>query len=148
MPFTIRTTDVQDDAARRVIFEQLIAYNTAKTGRNDARLLVCTIDDAQGKVLGGLWGRTAYDWLFVELLFVPESLRQQGVGADLMRRAESEALARGCHSAWLDTFQFQAKGFYEKLGYSCFGELQNYPDGASRYWMRKTLTAAGTDLRT
>lgn len=148
MTFTLRTTDVPDDAARKAIFDQLLAYNAAQTGRNDMRPLICTIDDAQGQVIGGLWGRTAYDWLFVELLFVPESLRKQGVGTDLMRRAESEALTRGCHSAWLDTFQFQAKGFYEKLGYSCFGELQNYPDGASRYWMRKTLTAARTDQRT
>lgn len=140
MPFTIRTTDVQDDTARRVILEQLIAYNASKTGRNDPRLLICTIDDAQGQVLGGLWGRTAYDWLFVELLFVPESLRQQGVGADLMRRAESEALARGCHSAWLDTFQFQARGFYEKLGYRCFGQLDHYPANFSRYWMTKKLS--------
>ncbi|HEX2880760.1 MAG TPA: GNAT family N-acetyltransferase [Polyangiaceae bacterium] len=148
MTFTIRTTDVPDDATRRAILDPLLAYNAAQTGRTDMRPLICTIDDAQGQVIGGLWGRTAYDWLFVELLFVPESLRKQGLGATLMQRAESEALTRGCHSAWLDTFQFQAKGFYEKQGYSCFGELQNYPDGASRYWMRKKLTAAGTAQRT
>jgi GNAT superfamily N-acetyltransferase len=139
MTFSIRTTDVPDDATRKAILDPLLAYNASKTGRNDMRPLICTLDDVHGKVIGGLWGRTAYDWLFIELLFVPESLRQQGVGRDLMRHAETEALSRGCHSAWLDTFQFQAKGFYEKLGYSCFGELNNYPDGASRYWMRKAL---------
>jgi len=90
-------------------------------------------------MVGGLWGRTAYDWLFVELLVVPESLRGRGLGSELMKRAEDEALGRGCHSAWLDTFEFQARGFYERLGYTCFGELPNYPTGFARYFMRKAL---------
>ena len=90
-------------------------------------------------MVGGLWGRTAYEWLFVELLFVPESLRGRGVGAELMLRAEAEAIARGCHGAWLDTFAFQARRFYERLGYSCFGELNDYPVGSALYFMKKAL---------
>ena len=54
---------------------------------------------------------------------MPETLRGRGIGTDLLRRAEAEALVRGCHGAWLDTFEFQARGFYERLGYRCFGEL-------------------------
>jgi hypothetical protein len=54
-------------------------------------------------------------------------------------RAEREALARGCKHAWLDTYEFQARGFYEKLGYRCFGELDDYPTGFSRYFMQKAL---------
>ena len=45
-------------------------------------------------MIGGLWGRTVYDWLFVELLFVPDALRGRGVGSELMQRAEDEALKR------------------------------------------------------
>jgi GNAT superfamily N-acetyltransferase len=140
--FTIRAADVADDAVRGAIVDSLIAYNAHHTGIKDHRPLVLILADADGRTIGGLWGRTAYGWLFVELLFVPEALRAQGVGSDLMARAETEALARGCHSAWLDTFQFQARGFYERLGYTCFGELQDYPTGHARYFMRKTLTSA------
>src|SRR5215831_14181873 len=104
MTFTIRATDVPEDALRSGILAPLVEYNIAKTGRTDQRPLIIAIDDANGQVVGGLWGRTAYDWLFVELLFVPESLRGRGVGSELMTRAEHEARARGCHSAWLDTF--------------------------------------------
>ena len=141
MNITIRSTDAPDEATRSVIIAGLIGYNQAKTGRKDARALVVAIEDEQGQVIGGLWGRTSYDWLFVELLFVPDALRGQGVGTDLMRRAEAEALARGCHSVWLDTFEFQARGFYERLGYTCFAELANYPAGFSRYFMTRTLGA-------
>src|SRR5262245_42221040 len=104
MTFSIRLTDVPDDATRHAVLDPLIAYNHTMTGREGARPLILAIEDSARQVIGGLWGRTAYDWLFVELLFVPESIRRQGVGKDLMVRAEREAIARGCHSAWLDTF--------------------------------------------
>ena len=139
MGFTIRTTDAVDEQARQSILGPLIAYNERKTVRNDFRPIMVAIRDDSGDIVGGLVGRTAYDWLFVELVFVPESMRGQGIGTDLMRRAEEEAVTRGCHSAWLDTFEFQARAFYEQLGYRCFGELGDYPVGSSRYFMRKVL---------
>ncbi|MGC4083200.1 MAG: GNAT family N-acetyltransferase [Vicinamibacterales bacterium] len=143
MPHTLRLTDVADESTRRAIVDPLVAYNKAMTGRDDHRPLIVAIDDAEGRVVGGLWGHTAYDWLFVALLVVPEPLRGRGVGTELVRRAEREALERGCHGAWLDTFEFQARGFYERLGYSCFGELADYPRGSGRYFMKKVLAAPG-----
>lgn len=140
MSFAIRMTDVADEAIRDAVLGPLVSFNQSQTGRSDQRPLVLAIEDADKHVVGGLWARTACDWLFVELIFVPESLRGRGIGADLMLRAESEALARGCHSAWLDTFEFQARGFYERLGYTCFGELKDYPAGSARYFMKKALT--------
>jgi len=86
-----------------------------------------------------MWGATVYGWLFTQLLVVPEHLRGGGIGKELMMQAEREAISRGCHSAWLDTFEFQARGFYEKLGYVSFGELQNYPIGFSRFFLQKSL---------
>jgi GNAT superfamily N-acetyltransferase len=139
MRYGIQLTDVADPAVRDAIVDPLVAYNVQQTGRSDFRLLILTLTDANGSIVGGLWGRTTYDWLFVELLVVPETMRGQGIGTELMRRAESEAIARGCHSVWLDTFQFQARGFYERLGYSCFAELADYPPGFSRYFMKKRL---------
>jgi GNAT superfamily N-acetyltransferase len=128
-----------EESIRKAILDPLIAYNQVKTGRNDSRPLVIAVESADGAVVGGLWGRTAYDWLFVELLFVPEPLRGRGLGSELMKRAETEASARGCQNAWLDTFEFQARAFYERLGYTCFGELKDYPVGSARYFMRKRL---------
>jgi GNAT superfamily N-acetyltransferase len=139
MTYRIDLTDVADPTVRLAIVTPLLAYNDAKTGRQDFRPLILTLSGEDGQVTGGLWGRTSYDWLFVELLVVPEEMRGRGIGTELMRRAELEAIARGCHHAWLDTFEFQARGFYEKLGYSCFGELADYPPGFSRYFLRKTL---------
>ena len=139
MEYKIHLTDTADAGARQRILASLLMYNAESTGISDYRPLVILITDAQGTVIGGLWGRTALGWLATEMLFVPEGLRGQGIGSQLMAQAEREALARDCHSAWLDTFTFQARGFYERLGYRCFGELNDYPAGFSRHFMQKRL---------
>lgn len=139
MDYKLSVTDVADDSVQAAIRAPLVAYNQDKAGTSDYRALVVTLTDPEGKVIGGLWGRTAYSWLFVELLFVPEHLRGRGLGKTLLQQAEQEASKRGCRNAWLDTYEFQARGFYEHLGYRCFGELPDYPPGFSRYFLTKRL---------
>ncbi len=142
MSFTVRVTDSGDEGIREAIAGSLTTYNLGKTGFRDSRPLAVVIRDAAEVVIGGLWGWTSYGWLFTELLIVPESLRGRGLGKAIMLQAEAEAVTRGCHGAWLDTFEFQARGFYERLGYECFGELDNYPAGFSRYFMKKALSTS------
>jgi GNAT superfamily N-acetyltransferase len=91
----------------------------------------------------GTWGATGYGWLFTQLLVVPEQSRGQGWGRRLMSLAEAEAVKRGCHAAWLDTFEFQARAFYEQIGYSRFATLPDFPKGSSRYFLRKELGQVG-----
>jgi len=138
MSFAIRRIESDHESLHKAVLESLIAFNDAKAGPSGYHPVALAIEDERGQMIGGLSGGTAYGWLFVELLFVPELLRGQGVGTELLRRAEEEAVARGCHSVWLDTFEFQARGFYERLGYTCFGELKEYPAGP-RFFMSKRL---------
>ena len=133
-------TPTEDD--RTAILAPLITYNDAQAGEGNYRLLALKLQDETGATIGGLWGKSMYGWLFVELLAVPEAHRGAGLGAALMRQAEMEAAARGCVGVWLDTFSFQAKPFYEKLGYAEFGVLPDYPRGHSRHFMRKILPKA------
>lgn len=139
MEFKLKLSDVALDETRQAIVKPLIEFNDAQVGPSGYRPLVIEVQDEAGATIGGLWGWTGYGWLFTQLLVVPEALRGQGVGRQLMAQAEDEAAARGCHGAWLDTFAFQARGFYERLGYRCFGELPEYPRGHVRYFMHKAL---------
>lgn len=91
------------------------------------------------EILGGLWGRTGWEWLTIEYVFVPEDLRGQGLATRLIAMAEDEAAARGCHSAWLDTLNRDALKLYERLGYERFGELTDFPKGGSRFFLQKKL---------
>jgi GNAT superfamily N-acetyltransferase len=141
MPPTLTLTDVADESVRQAILAPLRQYNVAQTGLDDSRPLTIAVRDDEGTVIGGLWGWTSFEWLFIQLLVVPEATRGQGLGRELMRMAEAEARARGCRGAWLDTFEFQARGFYEGLGYAVFGSIPDYPPGFSRFFMRKSLEA-------
>ena len=134
-----RLLDIADEDVRRAIAAPLVQFNEARAGPSGNRPLVIELRNAAGTVIGGLWGNTAYGWLFVQLLAVPVELHRQGWGRQLMSEAEQEARNRGCHSAWLDTFEFQSRGFYERLGYSCFATLPEYPKGFSRYFLCKHL---------
>lgn len=127
-----------DEALRRAILAPLLAFNEALAGPSGYRTLALALRDAEGAVRGGLWGHTAYGWLYTQMLAVPESARGRGLGRELMRRAEAEALRRGCTHAWVDT-QFGARGFYEKLGYAVFGELDDFPPGFRRSFLAKAL---------
>ena len=141
--FSLHLSDVADEEVRRAIVAPLAQYNESQAGPSGNRPLVVEVRDANGAIVGGLWGVTAYGWLFTQLLVVPESSRGQGLGRRLMLLAEAEAMKRGCHAAWLDTFEFQAKAFYEQIGYSSFGTLPDFPKGSSRYFMCKQLEPAG-----
>ncbi len=113
---------------REQILAPLAAYNEAAAGAGDRGVLAVTVRDAAGQVAGGLWGRTGYGYLFVELLVVGPA-RQQGLGTELMRQAEAEARRRGLLGMWLDTWTFQAPDFYPKLGFVECGRIPHYPPG-------------------
>lgn len=93
-------------------------------------------------MVGGLWGRMIYGSLSVYLLFIPEALRGQGWGTALMQRAEAEPVAQGCRGVLLDTFSFQARPFYERLGFHVYATIEDYPTGHSFFSMQKRLNAA------
>jgi GNAT superfamily N-acetyltransferase len=141
---TITLTDTPDAQMRSAILRPLIRFNEQRMGRpEDHRLLAVLLSDpTTGETIGGLWAATLLAQLHVDLLFVPESLRGTGIGRQLMGDGETEAIRRGCLGAWLDTYSFQARGFYERLGYSVFGTIENHPPGHSRFFMRKDLVTA------
>jgi GNAT superfamily N-acetyltransferase len=126
------------DNEKKAILDPLLSFNKNLAGDSNHTPLnvLLRIEDS---VVGGLWGSTAYGWLHIEILFLPDFLRGKGFGRSTVYQAESEAITRGCINSWVDTHQFQAKDFYKSLGYNCFGELPDYPLGFARYFMRKNL---------
>jgi GNAT superfamily N-acetyltransferase len=141
---TIHMTDTPAHGTRALIVAPLAAFNETKSGTpaNYRPLAILVSNPDTAEILGGLWGETYFGMLFIDMFFLPESMRGAGLGRKLIAQAEEEAIQRGCHGAWLDTFSWQARGFYEKLGYSVFGTLPDYPVGHQRYFMTKTLKSA------
>ena len=100
-----------------------------------------------GMLLGGLIASTSYGWLLIKLLWITKSARGRGLATRLMEIAETTALSRGCHGAWLDTSSVRANAFYRKLGYRPFGKLENrrgeQPEKHRRYFLCMRLHERG-----
>ena len=138
----IATEARQEDLA--AITAPLLEHNLRSAPPPNFFHVSLLLQNNHGKTVGGLWGRGAYEWLFVEYLAVPADLRGQGLGTALLRKAEQIAREHACIGVWLDTFDFQARPFYEKLGYKVFGRLDDHPRGVSQYWLQKRLETGET----
>jgi GNAT superfamily N-acetyltransferase len=117
----------------------LLAFNEARIGPSDEQPVKFVARDSAGTVVGGILGHTRWRWMYIAKLWVDESARGQGLGTRLMGAAENLARSRGCTDVSLDTFDYQARPFYEKLGYELFGTLEGYPPGSRQYYLRKRL---------
>ena len=140
MPVHIQRSHNATEAERLSILAPLLAHNQAKGGDDAHETFALLLrDPASNEVIGGLYGKISYRWLLIDLVSVPESMRGQGIGERLMHMAEETAREKHCLGIWLETFSFQAPGFYRKLGYSEFGRLDDYPPGHSRHYFLKSL---------
>jgi ribosomal protein S18 acetylase RimI-like enzyme len=113
------------------------AFNKRACG-NDYRTMAITLR-AGDEIVGGLIGETYWGWLFIDSLWISEKLRRKNFGKALIEKAESEARKRGVRNAFVNSFSFQAPGFYRKLGYREFGKLTDFPKGHTRHWLQKAL---------
>ncbi len=121
------------------IIDPLIAYNEAQAGPRNTKEFTFFVHSETGELAGGLLGFTHLNHFFMAALFVHQQFRREGIGRELMKRAEALALAQGCDVIYLDTFDYQAPGFYEKLGFKVFGKLADYPPGHQRFYLMKRI---------
>ena len=94
-----------------------------------------------GNVSGGVIANCFGGWVYISLLWVEKSLRNTGFGTKLMQMVEEEAINLGCSHSHVDTYSFEARPFYEKLGYQLFATLDDYPPGHKKYFLKKILAA-------
>lgn len=126
--------------------EEIDEFITQKTRQynkqfveDDYQPLSVHASSENGAVIGGLVGKTYWNYLEVEFLWVEDAHRRQGLAAKIMAEAEREARQRGCHTIILDTYEFQALGFYERIGFQQFGQLDEFAGRFKRYYLKKTI---------
>jgi GNAT superfamily N-acetyltransferase len=124
---------------RRALEEGLTRHALPVTRVPGFEPLAVVARDRHGGLVGGAVGTINWNWLHVSLLWVSEDCRRAGLGRRLLTEMEGIAARRGCTRAHLDTFSYQARPFYERLGYRLFGILDDYPTGHQRFFLEKTL---------
>ena len=132
-------TDSPSPEALAAIGDGLAAFNEADVGPSQRQSLAVLLRDDVGTLLGGLSGYTAWGWLYIQWLWLHESQRGQGWAGRLLETAEAEARNRGCHGAWIDTFNPVALKTYQRAGYVPFGALPDFPKGRTRTFLQKAL---------
>jgi len=123
--------------------QQIVAYNQSQVPFSQDKPFIGVyrvVKDDQGKVLGGL-NALIYCWkcLSIDVLWVDQASRGLDIGTSLLKAVEDYARDQGCRISHLDTFDFQAKDFYIKQGYQVVGQIDNCPEGHTRYYMSKVL---------
>ena len=128
-------TKAETDAVRAALSD----FNERAVGADGHTALNITLSDEKGGLIGGLLGGTYWGWLYIDILWVKEEHRGQGIGSKLLAEAEAEAIRRGCHHAHLDTMSWQAPDFYKKHGYETIGVLPDIPQVHQKHLLMKKL---------
>ncbi|UYN99145.1 MAG: GNAT family N-acetyltransferase [Devosia sp.] len=115
-------------------------FNAADAGPSNRRALAVFVRNSASQMVAGLSGYTAWGWLYVQWLWVGENQRGLGLAAQMLAAAETEARARGCHGAYIDTFNPTALKVYQRAGYGVFGQLRDFPMGRTRSFLSKALS--------
>ena len=127
------------DDLRNEVMEGLHAFNYATTGCTDSYPANFVVRGEMGDVLGGLLGFVWGRWLHVTYLWLAEPARRGGYGSRLIGQAEAYAKKRGAIGSTLETYSFQARPFYEGLGYQVCGQIDDYPPGHTKFILKKAL---------
>jgi len=143
MPSIVTAIEPPPEEVARVIHAGLVDFNAPWVDAAPTlRFAVWAADDGGARV-GGLEAALRWGWLRIDSFWLPPALRGRGLGRTMLHEAEAFARARGCVASYLDTFEFQARGFYERLGYRVFGVQEGFPPGSRRYFPQKSLVGAG-----
>jgi GNAT superfamily N-acetyltransferase len=131
--------DDSDDRVLTGLMTGMRAFNAAAVPGITPHKITAAVRGDDGTLRGGVVGRLAGDSVYMEVVWNDETVRGTGLGSRMMRVAEDEARRLGAKEAWLYTMSFQARPFYEKLGYRQFAELPWLDGRHARHFMRKDL---------
>ncbi len=138
--YIIRASNEEES---ELIVDKIVEYNLSKVPIIQESSFIWinrVIVDTYGDIIAGINSKM-YCWncLYIDVLWVKEEYRKEGLGSKILNEIEKVAKDKGCYLIHLDTFDFQAKDFYLKHGYDIFGILDECPQKHKRYFMKKFI---------
>ncbi|MBS0625020.1 MAG: GNAT family N-acetyltransferase [Verrucomicrobia bacterium] len=121
-----------------ILFQGISNYAFQKKSLPPIRPFSIFIQDK--KILGGVSGVTFYGSLYIDSLWIDESIRRQGWGSKLIREAEKIGRDRKARFATVNTMDWEGLPFYQKLGYSIEFVREGYDENSKMYLLRKNLS--------
>ena len=142
-PLSIAIFDDTGNSGAARVASSLAAEIAAWFGPRDESPISIVVQVGDAGV-GGLNGSTHWGWCYIRQLWVQEDWRRQGLGYRLLSEAETQARARQCVGLYVDTFDAGAATFYERAGFTPFGQIPGFPPGHTRTFLRKNLAPTGS----
>ena len=139
-PFRI-AVEAKDEAVDRMVHIGLRAFNRARANWPERQHFNVVLRDAEGRAFGGILASVSFDVLVLEDVFIEENCRRGGYGAQMMALAEEEGRTRGARLAVVSTFSWQARPFYERLGYAVYAQLPYNNGTYTLFSLKKSLCA-------
>ncbi len=128
----------QIDDAIKIILDGIKAFNRSHLGVKGIQIVIGVLDD-DGQIKGGAIAYALKEMLIVDLMWLPDEIRGQGIGRRVIKELENQGRNHNCHFITLDTFTFQSPGFYQKLGFYEYGRVPKYMLGHDRIYYKKEL---------
>jgi ribosomal protein S18 acetylase RimI-like enzyme len=128
-----------DQIDKDVMVSGMLFYHASKGHPRKSETFSVSLKDDNNKCLGCIVVSFLWNGMEIQSLWIDDPLRHQGWGRKLVETAETEAIKRGCTIAYTNTFTWQAPEFYKKLGYTIYGELDDFPKGSTLYYFQKAL---------
>jgi len=129
----------ENDGISKIIYDNLKKFNESIIGTYEAKPFIIHAQNNASEVLGGIKGDVFGTLCRVFTVWIHEKYRRKGLGRDLFKQLDVFAKENKCTMIQLDTAEFQARGFYEKLGYQVIATLPDNFMGYTSYILRKNL---------
>ncbi|GCE08730.1 GNAT family N-acetyltransferase [Dictyobacter aurantiacus] len=147
MNYKVSVTQGEQEQFASFIHEQIKEFNNQRSPHHKAarakgavKQINAIVTDEQGQWLGGLAAEQYWNWLEINDFWLPEELRNHGLGSSLLAQVEQLGRENGAQKVLLTTFEFQGRTFYERHGYKVVGIVEDYPPGSCYYTMVKNLS--------
>ncbi|MCE0723789.1 MULTISPECIES: GNAT family N-acetyltransferase [Legionella] len=141
-PVNIITDFKENEVISKIIYGNLKKFNESIIGGYEAKPFIIYAKNDTSEILGGIKGDVFGTLCRVFTVWIHEKQRRKGLGRELFMTLDDFAKGNNCKMIQLDTAEFQAKGFYEKLGYQVIATLPDNFMGYTSYILRKYLTQA------
>ena len=128
----------EDDA--EFIIKGLDEYNTSQAARKHKKYIPLEkkLLDADGNLIAAIFaGVGRWNSFEIDMIWVDEPYRNQGIGSELLAETEREAKEYGAYFALAEGLLDWQTGFFKKNGYMTVGTLNDCPKGHCMHVLEK-----------